>query len=80
MLYIYVGVAAMLIFGGILVYCLGIAYTSLSTAVITMNPALATDQGFIFLGSIWHWFVLLIIIAAFIFVIVNSQRRDVQYA
>ena len=76
MLYIYVGVAAILIFGGILAYFLGVAYTSLSGTVITLNPALAVDQGYIFLTSIWHWFVLLILIAVLLFIVVNSQRQQ----
>ncbi len=76
MLFIYMGVAAILIFGGILAYFLGVAYNAVSAHMIVATPSLAVDQGVIFLGSIWHWFVLLIIIAALLFVIVNSQRQQ----
>lgn len=75
MLYIYFVVAGIIIFGGIIAYALGTAMIQLDAAQLALYPALATDQGFLFVSSIWFWMVLIILIGAVLYVVVNSQRE-----
>lgn len=75
MLYLYFMLAAIFIFGGIIAYSLGSAMQQLNAAVIAVTPSLATDAGMVFVGSIWYWMVLIVLIGAIIYIIVNSQKE-----
>ncbi len=80
MLKIYFVVFGLIFVGGILAYGLGSAWSTLSLTMQGIDPGLAANPAGMFLDAVWVWMVLAIIIAAFIYEVVNTQREAQPYA
>jgi len=78
MLKIYATVLGVLFIGGIVAYSLGLAWTGVSTEIATVDPTISTNNAYTFLDSVWTWMVLAVVVAAFIYEVVNTQR-EAQY-
>lgn len=78
MLKIYAAVFGLLLIGGIVAYSLGTAWSGVSTVMGAIDPSLASNQAADFLDAAWIWMPLAVIIAAFVYEVVNTQR-EAQY-
>ena len=78
MLKIYATVLGILFIGGLIAYSLGVAWTGVSTQIAVVDPTLPANDAFVFLDSVWTWMVLAVVIAAFVYEVVNTQR-EAQY-
>jgi len=78
MLKIYATVLGVLFIGGIVAYSLGLAWTGVSTEIAIVDPTISTNDAYTFLDSVWTWMVLAVVVAAFIYEVVNTQR-EAQY-
>lgn len=79
MIFIYFALGAIVVLGGLVAYVFMQGIAGMAAVMVLYDPSLATDPGYLFVTSIWVWMPLILIVAAGIYVYVNSQLEAEAY-